>query len=155
PDALEPLVLKQLAEPRYNVFKVQTLIREQLYPIKDSKARKALVDAFLKDRGEVWRQGIVAYLFGDLDSQEAEEEGRMGGQKLNYDARACLIEVFGYPKEVRSKDQPEAPPLENCTQARFIDTLGQLKTPKIDAAVREVLHSTDEEYLVKACSRYL
>src|SRR5262249_17206092 len=30
-DALEPLALKVLAEPRYDVFKVQDLIREKLY----------------------------------------------------------------------------------------------------------------------------
>lgn len=36
PDLLEPLALRQLAEPRYNVFKVQTLVRERLYRAKDA-----------------------------------------------------------------------------------------------------------------------
>lgn len=156
PKALEPLVLKQLAEPRYNIFEAQTLVREKLYKTKDAKARKDLLTTFVAERGEVARQGVLLYLFGDLDTQEADEEGRLGPPlKEKYAARRCLVDLFGYPEGVKSKDRPVLLPLENCSQARFIDTLVHYHTESIDRAVREVLHSTDEIYLAQACSRYL
>jgi ankyrin repeat protein len=156
PEALEPLVLKQLAEPRYNVFEVQALIREKLYKTQDSKARKDLLAGFLVTRGEVARQGVLLYLFEDLDMQEADEEGRLGPPLTEkYAARSSLVDLFGYPQGVKSKDRPAVMPLENCSQARFIDTLLHFHTEAIDRAVREVLHSADEIYLARACARYL
>jgi ankyrin repeat protein len=158
PEALEPLALKQLAEPRYDVFEVQALIREKLYRTKDGKQRKATFDAFMAKRGEVTRQGILLYLFGDLSMQEADEEGRISPRftdENRYKARDCLIELFDYPKTVKSKDQPWLLPVEHCTQARFIDTLAFFPSAKIDQAVRRVLHATDQDYLAQACARYL
>ena len=156
PELLEPLALKQLAAQRYNVFEVQELIREKLYPAKDAKTRKRLFDAFLAKRGDVARQGILVYLFDDLGVQEADEGGHASPPlKKKYAARACLVELFGYPKVVKSKDQPHLLPVENCTQARFIDTLVFFPSAKIDQAVREILRSTEEDYLASACARYL
>jgi hypothetical protein len=156
PEALEPLVLKQLAEPRYNVFKVHDLIRDRLYPEKDVKKRKALLAEFLKQEGVASRDGILRCLFEDLDLQIADEEARVS-PPLNgkYKARACLMELFGYPRTVKSSDQPYAQSIENCTQARFIDAITFFHTRNIDQAARRMLHSTDEEYLVRACARYL
>ena len=157
PEALEPLVLKQLAEPRYNVFETNTLVREKLYKTADPRERKAMVEAFVAKHGEVAREGIHLYLFSDLDTQEADEQGRLHPPLAEkYAARSCLVELFGHPKEIKSKDQPASlQPLENCSQARFIDTLIHFHTVKIEQAVREVLHSTDEIYLAEACARYL
>ena len=124
PELLEPLALKQLAAPRYNVFEVESLIREKLYLAKDAKERRLLFDAFVAKCGDVARQGILVYLFEDLHIQEADEGGHLSpGLKEKYAARACLVELFGYPEAVKSKDQPHLLPVENCTQARFIDTL--------------------------------
>ncbi len=65
------------------------------------------------------------------------------------------MELFGYPEAVMSEDQPHVLPVENCTQARFIDTLVFFPSAKIDQAVREILRSTEEDYLAIACARYL
>lgn len=157
PDAIEPLALKQLAEPRYNVFKVQTLVREKLYRARDAGDRKNLLDEFVAKYGEVARQGILLYIWGDFELQEAAEEGRCDdiSLKTKYPARACLMELFGYSAEVKSKDRPKVFPIENCTQARFIDTLAYFPTAKIDQAVLRIMHSTDENNLAVSCARYL
>jgi ankyrin repeat protein len=141
PEALEPLVLKQLAAGRYDVFEVEALIRKKLYPTKDPKERKKLFDDFVGKRGEPAHQGILLYLFEDLDTQ--------------YAARECLVELFGYTKQVKSKDRPHVLPVENCQQARFIDALALFPSAKTDQAVREVLRSTKDDYLASSCVRYL
>jgi ankyrin repeat protein len=156
PEALEPLALKQLAAPRYDVFEVEALAREKLYRIKDAKGRKKLFDAFVAKRGEVALQGCLLQLFGDLSTQEADEEGRLSPPlKAKYAARACLVELYGYPGTVKSKECPYLLPTENAVQARFIDALAFFPSPKLDEAVRAVLHSADDDYLAKACLRYL
>jgi ankyrin repeat protein len=157
PDALEPLVLKQLAEPRYNVFKVQTLVREKLYRARNAEERKKLMDDFVAKYGDVARQGILLYIWGDFELQEAAEEGRCSDASLKtkYPARACLMELFAYPKEVKSKGRPKVFPIENCTQARFIDTLARFPTAKIDQAILPIMRSTDENNLAVSCARYL
>jgi ankyrin repeat protein len=156
PEALEALALKQLAEPRYDVDEVGALVRKKLYRARDTKERKGLFDAFVAVRGEVARQGILVYLFEDLESQEYDEGGSLSPPlKEKYAARACLVELYGYPKEVKSTDRPRLMPVEHCTQARFIEELALFPSPKIDRAVRDILHSTDEEYLARACVQYL
>lgn len=156
PDALEALVLKQLAMARYNVFSIESLLRSKLYPAKAPKERQSLLETFLANEGDAARDGIVLYLFEDLSLQEADEEGRLSPPlKGKYAARACLIELFGYPKDVKSSSRPYVNTIENCALARFIDTLIYFPTPKIDQAVRRIMHSTEEEYLVRACARYL
>ncbi len=156
PDLLEPLALRQLAEPRYNVFKVQTLVRERLYRAKDAGARKKLLDEFVAKHGEVGRQGVLLYVWGDFELQEAAEEGRCDALlRTKYPARACLTELFAYPKEVKSKDRPKMYPVENCTQARFIDAIAYFPTAKIDQSVIRIMQSTDEINLAVSCSRYL
>jgi|GEM_PF-5877967 len=156
-DMLEPLALKHLAEPRYDEFEVQDLIREKLYRAKDSKERKAIFEAVAAKHNAVTRQGILKYLFEDLEMQENGEKGIVSPpvKPGEYLGRECLIELFSYPKTVKSTDRPFLMPLENSTQARFIDVLSYFPSPKLDEAVRIVLHSTDDIYLARACIRYL
>lgn len=143
-EALDPLVLRQLAEPTYDEIEVRQFIREKLYRAKDAKERKKLFDAFIAERGEVARQGILVYLFGDTKWTELTDA-----------ARVCLVELYGYPKGVEPKDGPHLMPLENGVQARFIDTLLFFPSTTIDQAVRKVLHATANEDLAHACVRYL
>jgi hypothetical protein len=157
PDALEPLALRQLAQPRYDVFEVERLIREQLYRAKDAKERKARFDHFISKHKEVARQGVLDDLFRDLNTQEHGERGSISPpvRKGEYLARECLIELFGYPKEVKSTDRPFLLPLSDSAQARFIDALAYFPRPKIDQSVRGILQSTDDDYLARACLRFL
>jgi hypothetical protein len=156
-EALEPLALGQLAAPRYDVFEVERLVRERLYRAKDASERKARFDDFIAKNNAVAREGMLDYLFDDLDIQEHGERGSISPpiKKGQYAARECLIELFGYPKDVKSTDRPFLLPLGHAAQARFIDTLAQFPSSKLDQAVRDVLHSTDDDYLARACARFL
>lgn len=156
-DALEPLALRQLAEPRYDGIEVQNLIREQLYRAKDARERKAKFDDFVSKHNEAARQAILNDLFHDLNLQEHGERGSISPpvKKGEYVARECLTELFGYPKDVKSTDRPLLLPVGDAVQARFIDALAYFPSPRIDQAVREVLHSTDDDYLARACARFL
>jgi ankyrin repeat protein len=156
-EALEPLALRQLAAPRYDGFEVEGLIRKRLYRAKDARERKARFDDFISKKNAVVREGILEYLFDDLNLQEHGERGSISPpvKKGEYAARQCLIELFGYPKDVKSTDRPFLLPLTHSAQARFIDTLAQFPSSKLDQAVRDVLHSTDDDYLARACARFL
>ena len=152
PDALEAAALKQLARPTYSVFAVHDLIRDRLYPAKTAKERKKLVDDFVAEHGEVSRDGVRWALFQDLDTQDADEEGRVS-PKLDprYRARECLIDVFGLPPGVKSEDRPRTPPLAATDQARFIQTLRYDRSGKLDRALRDVLAKTEDHYTAKGC----
>jgi ankyrin repeat protein len=65
------------------------------------------------------------------------------------------VELYDYPKGVKSKDRPHLLPTTDTMQARFIDALAFFPTAKLDQAVRAVLHSTEDDYLATACVRYL
>ena len=139
PEAVEPLVLKQLAEPYYDVFEVEAFVREKLYPARDATERKKLLNAFVAKRGEVARQGILLQLFDDLNTQEADEQERLlPPLEEKSDARMCLLELFGYPKDVKSENQPCLFPNEHCTQARFIESLTHDTSQKVGDVVRKL-----------------
>jgi hypothetical protein len=98
----------------------------------------------------------VHVLFEDLSMQEAVEEGRLSRpMQRKYAARICLVELYGYPREVRSNNKPYVRSVSNFEQARFIDEIALFPTAKIDQAVRKVFHSTDDDNLARACARYL
>lgn len=152
PEALEPLAIKQLSRPTYDVFEVSDLIRKKLYPAKAAKDRKTLVAEYVKRHGEVARSGIVWKLFKDLDTQEADEQGRLF-PKLDpkYRARECLIEVFGYPANVKSEDRPKVEPLTDFAQAGFVETLRYDRGVKLDEAIRAILAKTDDYSMARGC----
>lgn len=145
PEALEPLVLKQLAEPIIDVAKVHQLVHGSLYSAKNAEERKAFLDSFIAKTGEHSRAEVLDQLFDDLDLPD------FSGPK----ARECLVELFGYLKEVHVKDRPVVVLNTETSQARLIDAIARFHSPKIDSAVRKVLHATDDEYLARACVRYL
>ncbi len=152
PAALEAVALKQLAKPTYSALAVAELVRDRLYGAKTAKERKALVDDFVRQHGAVARDGVRWRLFEDLDTQEADEQGRVS-PKLNprYRARECLIDVFGLSPKVKSEDRPAVEPLEEAAQARFVQTLHYDPSPALDKALRDLLAKTDDDYLAKGC----
>jgi len=156
PDALEAVALKQLAKPCYPPRPVERVVREELYPAKTPKDRKARLDALVARHGEVARDGVLEYLFNDLELQEADDEGRLHPR---FDpplrARECLIELFGRPATVKSTDRPKQDPLSGADHARFIETLIYDRSEKIDRAVRDLFVKADDEYLHRACLRRL
>jgi ankyrin repeat protein len=152
PAALEPLALKELARPSYSVFAVEDLIRNRLYPAKTAKERQALVSEFANRHGEIAREGIRWMLFQDLETQEADEQGRLSpGLDPRHRARECLVDVFGLPVKVTSNDRPPIQPLDGASQVRFVQTLLYDQSKRLDRAVRDVLAKTDNDYLAKSC----
>jgi ankyrin repeat protein len=152
PEALESAAIKQLGLPTYSVFTVSDLIRDRLYKAKTAKERKALVDEFVAKNGAVARDGILWSLFEDLDSQEANEQGRLHPpHKEPYKARECLIDLFGLPANVKSTDRPHRVPLAATAQARFAQTLHFGRGEKLDRAMRDILAKTDDDDLAEGC----
>ena len=116
-----------------------------------------MFDAFVKLNGAASSDGILAELFDDLDSQEANEQHRMfPPDREHYDARAALIELYGYKPEVTSRDKPCDKYWEEAERARFIEALVHAKSAKIAAAVHAILKvAGDDDYLALACMRCL
>jgi hypothetical protein len=153
PEEVEPLVLRQLAEPSYDACKSNTFVRERLYPARDKSEREKLLAAFIRKQGSPSRQGVLLELFDDLATQEADEEGRLQPSlKEKYDARACLVQLYGYPKDVKSENRPQIFPQESCAQARFIESLTHDQSRKIGDAVQKLfMKSANDEYFAHAC----
>jgi ankyrin repeat protein len=152
PEAFEPLALKQLARATYDRNAASSLIEKELYPAMSAKDRKALVDEFVKKQGESARDGIRWGLFDALEQQEDDEERRpQPNRDPKYGARECLIDVFGFPPTVKSKDRPTVAPITAGAQARFVQTLLYDRGEKLDQAVRDILTKTDDDFLAESC----
>ena len=157
PQILEPLVLKQLAVPSCDVFKIENLVRNKLYPNKSKEKRRTIYDGFLRTNGPAYADGIREQLFEDLDTQIADEEHRVS-PPLNgkYDARALLVQLYGYSNAVAATNTPYETCWNMGEEARFIDSLGNLKSHKIDEAIKDILIKvTDDDYLALACMKHL
>src|SRR5207247_3845595 len=71
-------------------------------------------------------------------------------------SRACLVELFGYPKGVKSKDRPYVSAVNKTEQARFIETLVHDKSRKIGEVVKTLfLENASDDYFAPACLRCL
>lgn len=153
PDALEPLVLQQLAVPTFDVFKINDLVRDELYRNTSQEKRRATFQAFLRAKGQASSDGILLQLFDDLDTQEADEQHRLSPPlKKKYDARALLIQLYGYTQAVCSTNKPYVSNWDNCDLARFIKALGHYDSRKIDEAIHGIFAKiTDDDYLALAC----
>jgi ankyrin repeat protein len=159
PDVLEPLALKFLAQPTYSVGDVWEFVRGDLYREADPKKCRALFDAYIAKHGEPSRDGILLTLFKDLERLEAHEEKRSSSPLTEFadQPRKLLIELYGRPKGVRSKDRPRVESLSNHEKAWLIEEgLIYDQSEKLDRAVRDLLvGSGDDDYLGKCCVRRL
>lgn len=157
PDALEPLVLNQLAVPTYDVFRVEYFVRDELYREKSKEKRKAMFDEFLRINGQAFSDGVLLQLFGDLDLQEADEQKRLSPPlKQKYDARALLVQLYGFTDGVDATNRPYVTTWNEAAESRFIEALTHVKNPKIDEAVNGIfLKISDDDYLALACMKRL
>jgi hypothetical protein len=153
PEAIEPLVLKQLLVPTYDVFKINDFVRGELYPNKVPKKGKAMFDESLRLNGPAFSNGVLLQLFGDLYIQEADEQHNLSPPlKEKYDARALLVQLFGYSKAVNSTNKPYVNTWAATEQARFIKVLKHYRSRRIDETVQRILAETvDDDYLALAC----
>lgn len=157
PGEVEPLVVKQLRVPTFDAISIESFVRKQLYPERSESKRKASFDEFVKRNGAASSDGIVLRLFGDLEMQEADEKGRLQPPlKEKYDARALLILLYGYPKNVESRQVPFVNTWESAERARFIEALIHDKSVGIDVAVHGIFKNIEDyDYLALACMKRL
>ncbi len=158
PEAVEDLVLTELAKPTFDVFLVNDLCRDTLYKTDDFAVRKQKYDEFIQKHGEVFAAGIKDQLFDDLDLLEAHERGAISPPLTRFGTqpRELLIQLFGEPEDVKSEDQPILDVASESERARFIRALVHDESRKIGEAVKQVfLTSPDDDYLAPACLRCL
>jgi hypothetical protein len=153
PGEVEPLVLKQLTVPTFDVFAAEAFVRNTLYREKTAAKRRELLAKFIDEHGKASRDGILLQLFEDLDTQEADEEKRLyPAQKEKYDARAALIQLYGYQPTVKSSDIPYINTWSSADQARFLKALIHDKSRPIDETVYAIFKKIeDDDYVALGC----
>ncbi|MHB1457879.1 MAG: hypothetical protein ACYC0V_13295 [Armatimonadota bacterium] len=153
PEAVEALVLKQLSVPAYDVFEVERVVREELYPATSTQRRKVLFDRFVQTHGRAAPDGIRRQLFLDLDDQIANEEKRLHPpMKKAWEARDLLIQLYGYKSDVKVSDEPYADTWGSGDRAQFIAALTHDKSVRIDRAVDEIFRNDkDDDLLAIGC----
>ena len=154
PNTVEPLVLEELEKPTFDVFKIVELCRERLYKTDDPSKRKQLYDQFIQEHGDTFTVGIEDQLFGDLDTLEAHEEGRLSPRLTSFGTqpRELLIQLFSKPADVKSTDRPHVESASESERARFIKTLTHDKSKKVGDVVRQIFETNSEDdYLAPAC----
>jgi hypothetical protein len=157
PEILDDLVIKQLTAPTYNVFYAEEFVRKVLYPEKSRNKRVLLFHDYQTKHGAASKDGVLLQLFDDLDTQIADEEGRLHPpSNPKHDARNALVQLYGYKNTVLPKDIPYVNSWSETEQARLIEALGSVTSPAILKAVRRVFSSIkDDDYLALACFKVL
>jgi len=152
PEILEPLILKQLAAPTYDLFKTYNFVRKELYPEKSPEKRKIIFDDFLKKNGQQYSDGIELQLFWALDSREPDIPLPKDG---TYDPRALLVQLYGFKDDVSIRDKPDVDIWDWGDLAQFIGGIGRFKSTRVDDAVygifSKIKESDDCDFLATAC----
>jgi ankyrin repeat protein len=155
PDALEPLALQFLARPTYYPEVVEKFVHEELYREKDPRKCRALLEAFVARHGQGAYDGIQLQLFDDLELLEAHEQNRLAAPLTEFadQPRQLLAELYGKPRDVKSKDRPRLDVLSGYVQVPLIaEGLTYDQSEKIDRAVRDLLVGSGEhDWLARAC----
>lgn len=158
PEALEEPALRFLARPAYSLWDSSEFVRNKLYKETDGKKRREVFDSYVKQFGETGRDGIRDVLFFDLDTLEADEEKRLfpPGVDFGKGPRQLLIDLYGAPKSIRSKDKPESESISTSHVREVIENgLIYDRSAKIDRAVSGLLAKTTDESLALACMKRL
>jgi hypothetical protein len=133
PDAVVTNVLTALNVGIYDEKLAHTFVRNYLYPIDDSKRRKALLDDFARVNGRPFRDGVLLRLFRDLELQEAGAMSQPGSV-----TRQCLITLFGQPKNVRGQNIPYVDSVSQTEMEYFVGGLVHDESRDIDNGVYDL-----------------
>ena len=158
PKVVEPLVLKELNRPTYDVFVIERFAHEILYGTRSKQKRKSLFDGFLEERGRAAADGLLLQLFHDLETLEADEEKRLSSPLKDFrtQPRDLLIQLYGKPASIRSSAKPFVNSVSTTGQARFIAALTLDNSARVDAAIAHVKASAKgDDYLTNACKHAL
>lgn len=157
PDAVEPLVLKALEQPTFDVFKVEEFCRDNLYHAK-AEDREQIYDNFISQNGSHYSVGVMAQLFDDLDTLEAHEERRISPPLTEYSTqpRELLIQLFDRDDSIKSADRPQVTVMSEAERSRFIGSLTHDESKRIGEVVRQIyLQHREDDYLAPACLKCL
>ncbi|MCA9217898.1 MAG: hypothetical protein KDB27_32735 [Planctomycetales bacterium] len=153
PDAVEPLVLRALEQPVFDVFKIAEFCRDNLYHAK-AEDRKQLYDNFIRENGNHYSVGVMAQLFDDLATLEAHEERRISPPLTEYSTqpRELLIQLFDKSDSIKSTDRPQMTVMSESERARFIGSLTHDESKRIGEVVKQIyVQHTEDDYLAPAC----
>jgi ankyrin repeat protein len=150
PDALEPPALRLLGRPTYSVAAVDPFVNDRLYRERNPEGCRALFDRFVSEQGDAYRDGILQRLFDDLAELENHERGMFAPKtpfpEFGDRPRKLLVQLYGKPKNVQSKDRPRVASLSDVELAELIrEGLIYDRSEKIDRAVRGLLVAADPE----------
>ncbi len=157
PDVVEALVLKELRQPAINGAKIRSFLRDSLYKTVDPMECRRRYEEFIRDSGPDYIAGVRDLLFEDLNSLEANEEGR-SNESLEYGTqpRELLVQLFDQPKNVTRADRPAWLVTYTYERAWFIESLIHDQSRQIGDAVRQILlEESEDPFLPPACVRSL
>lgn len=157
PGAVDALAVKQLDVPNWDVYRIEEFVREKLYHEKSAPGCRKLFEDFITQNGPQYSDGVLLQLFDDLKLQEADEQHNLAPPlQEKFDARNALVQLYGYPSEVKGADVPYVNTWSCGEEAGFVDSLSYTRSGKIDEAVYQIyLRSLDEPVLSIACARRL
>jgi hypothetical protein len=158
PDAVESLLIEELAKPTFDVFIISEFCRETLYKTDDKAQRREKYDDFIRQHGEHFAAGVMDQLFGDLYFLEAHERGALSPPLTDYatQPRELLIQLFDQPADVKSEARPILTVADESERARLIESLIHDDSQKVGNIVKELfLKSPDDDYFAPACLRCL
>lgn len=140
PDALEPLVLGELAKPTFDVFAVEKFCRQTLYKVADAGERRKEFDRFVEGHGAAFSAGIREQLFNDLEHGHGTVP------------RDLLVQLYGIPDKVTEADRPVREFQSQAELSRLIRSLTHDESRKIGNAVQSLfLENPDDVYFSSAC----
>jgi len=157
PDVVEPLVLKALEQPTFDVFKIEEFCRDTLYHAKPEE-RQQLYATFIREHGKQYSVGVMDQLFDDLNKLEAHEETRISPPLTEFSTqpRELLIHLFNKPHSVKSTERPSVSVMSESERARFIGGMTYDESKRIGEVVKRIyLKHLEDDYLAPACLRCL
>lgn len=153
PNAVEELVLTELAKPTFNVFTVEFFCRDTLYKTPTLEAQKKKYEEFIRENGDAYATGVMSQLFDDLPWSSAvkksPEDGPYKGQP-----RKLLVHLFQQPSDVERSFHRIRDVASASDRARLIGALVHDSSQRIgDEVVRQFELFPDDEYLAANCLR--
>ena len=139
PDEAEPLILKQLRVPTFDVFAADNFVREKLYKAKNERARKVLLDSYVAAHGAAAKDAVVLHLFDDLRTQTSDDEHRMQPPlDKKCDARNLLDQLFNYPLWVSPKDRPFVDSWSEDDWDRLVESLPRPLSKAVEQEIAKI-----------------
>ena len=159
PEIVDDLLIKQLRIPTFNLVHVADFVHNVLYRSQSPEKLTQQFHEYEANYGLAGKDGILLQLFDDLDTQIADEEGRLYSPlETKYNARNILVQLFGYKDTVLPQDKPYIDFWADTELARLLESLAN-NNMITSAVFQEVYHIfssiEDNDTLALACIKVL